>query len=138
MNLDQQVNFVTKTDGRGYWSTTAKTVRINRVELAYVDEDTNDFGELRAYFDPKEWNISSDGLIYTDMSWKHSFLTCMENELGFSPEAILDVCFSEQGMQGYDYVSMDVGPQFIAECEALTVWLREGAKVTCTKSVGVL
>ena len=116
--FDRKVNFVTLTDGKGYWSSTVKTVPINRVRLAYVDEDGT-FGELRAYFDPKEWDVDADGLIYTDMMWKHSFLACMENVLGFSPEAILDVSYSEQGMQGDNYVSMDVGPQFITECDAL-------------------
>ncbi len=116
--FDQPVNFYTVTDGRGYWSKKVKTVGINRVRLAYVS-DEGDFGELRAYFDPKEWNIDTDGLIYTDMMWKHSFLTCMENVLGFSPEATLDVSYSEQGMQGDNYVSMDVGPQFLIECDVL-------------------
>jgi hypothetical protein len=116
--FDQTVNFRTLTDGRGYWSKQVKTVGINRVRLAYVS-DESDFGELRAYFDPKEWNVDTDGLIYTDMMWKHSFLTCMENVLGFSPDATLDVSYSEQGMQGHNYVSMDVGPQFLLECDAL-------------------
>ena len=43
----------------------------------------------------------------------------MENVLGFGPDAILDVSYSEQGMQGHNYVSMDVGKQFILECNAL-------------------
>lgn len=120
MNFDQKVNFVTKTNGRGYWSGKAKTVHINRVALAYVD-DEGDFGELRAYFDPKEWDVDTDGLIYTDMAWKHSFLTCMET-LGFSADAILAINYSEQGMQDYNYVSMDVGEDFIKECEALYRW----------------
>ena len=88
------------------------------MRLASVD-DEGEFGELRAYFDPAEWNTDTDGLIYTDMMWKHSFLTCMENVLGFSPDATLDVSYSEQGMQGHNYVSMDVGPQFLLECDAL-------------------
>ena len=118
MNFDRQVNFVTKTSGRGYWSKAVKTVRINRVELAYVSDD-GEFGELRAYFNPREWNVDQNGLIYSDMGWKHTFLTCMENEFEFSPDAILDVSYSEQGMQGLNYVSMDVGEQFIIECDAL-------------------
>ena len=116
--FDRKVNFMTLTDGKGYWSKTVKTVPINRVRLAYVD-DEGTFGELRAYFDPRDWNTDEDGLIYTDMMWKHSFLTCMENVMGFSPDAILDVSYSEMGMQGENYVSMDVGSQFILECNAL-------------------
>jgi hypothetical protein len=116
--FDRRVNFVTKTSGDGYWSIQIKTVRINRVELAYVNEEGT-FGELRAYFDTGDWDIDNDGLIYSDMGWKHSFLTCMENYFSLSADAILDLSYSEQGMQGVDYVSMDVGPQFILECGAL-------------------
>lgn len=116
--FDRTVNFVTKTAGTGYWSKAVKTVRVNRVELAYVD-DVAPVGELRVYFDTQDWDVDADGLIYTDMGWKHTFLTCMENEFGFSPDAILDTSYSEQGMQGYDYVSMDVGAQFLLECDAL-------------------
>ena len=53
------------------------------------------------------------------MGWKHSFLTCMEKTFGFSPDAILDVSYTEQGMQGTDYVSLDVGQTFLNECAPL-------------------
>lgn len=120
MHFDRQVNFVTKTDGGGYWSTAIRTVRVNRVELVSVTtEEYATYGELRVYFDRQDWDVNQDGLIYSDMGWKHSFLTCMENEFDFSPDAILDVSYTEQGMQGADFVSMDVGEQFIMECDAL-------------------
>ena len=115
--VDQTVNFRTRTNGTGYWSPKQKFVTINRIELAYVD-DEEQFGELRAYFDPAEWDIDNDGLIYSDPGWKRSFLTCLES-MGFSTDAILHVSYSEQGMQGGNYVSMDVGSDFIQECEAL-------------------
>ena len=115
--FDQTVNFRTRTNGTGYWSPKQKFVTINRIELAYVD-DEEQFGELRAYFDPAEWDIDNDGLIYSDPGWKRSFLTCLES-MGFSTDAILHVSYSEQGMQGGNYVSMDVGSDFIQECEAL-------------------
>ena len=115
--FDQTVNFRTRTNGTGYWSPKQKFVTINRIELAYVD-DEEQFGELRAYFDPAEWDIDNDGLIYSDMGWKASFLKCLES-MGFSTDAILHVSYSEQGMQGGNYVSMDVGSDFIHECEAL-------------------
>ena len=116
--FDRRVNFVTRTDGNGYWSKAVKTITINRVRLAYVSDD-HEYGELRAYFDVKDWDVNRDGLIYSDMGWKHSFLTCMESYFGLSPDAILDVSYTEQGMQGKDYVSMDVGKQFLIECDAL-------------------
>lgn len=129
MNFDRSVNFVTKTNGQGYWSDVSKTVRINRVCLAYVD-DSGTFGELRAYFDPKEWDVDNDGLIYSDMGWKHSFLTCLENDLSFSADAILAVSYTEQGMQGVDYVSMDVGEDFLRECEPMYTWTIRKQPVT--------
>lgn len=115
--FDQTVNFRTQTNGRGYWSSTAKFVTVNRVRLAYLDDD-GDFGELRAYFDPAEWDVDNDGLIYTDRAWMQSFKACM-NTLGFSDRALEAVAYSEQGMQGDNFVSMDVGITFIRECEAL-------------------
>lgn len=118
MKFDRRVNFVTKTDGSGYWSKAAKTVRINRVQLAYVSGD-HDHGELRVYFDTRDWDVNRDGLIYSDMMWKHTFLTCMESHFGFGPDAILDVSYTEQGMQGRDFVSLDVGQNFLIECNAL-------------------
>lgn len=130
MKFDRKVNFVTKTDGNGYWSIQIKTVRIIRVELAYVSDD-KDFGELRAYFDTRDWDVDNDGLIYSDMGWKHTFLTCMEKEFGFSPDAILDVSYTEQGMQGTDFVSMDVGQQFLNECNALYRFAVHREAVNC-------
>ena len=116
MIFDRKVNFRTRTDGKGYWSSKQKFVTINRIQLAYVD-DEEQFGELRAYFDPKERDIFNDGLIYSDMGWKASFLKCLET-MGFSTDAILHVSYSEQGMQGVNYVSMDVQEDFICECDA--------------------
>jgi len=57
-------------------------------------------------------------LIYTDRAWMSSFLSCMAT-LGFSVQALADIDYSEAGMQGDNFVSMDVGGDFIRECEAL-------------------
>ena len=115
--FDQTVNFITHTNGRGYWSTVSGCVKIDRVRLAYLDDEL-DFGELRAYFDAREWNTNTDGLIYTDPTWIQSFRNCMAT-LGFSESALQDIDYSEAGMQGSNYVSMDVGGDFVRECEAL-------------------
>ena len=115
--FDQTVNFRTQTNGRGYWSSTAKFVTVNRVRLAYLNDD-GDFGELHAYFDPAEWDVDNDGLIYTDRAWMQGFKECMKT-LGFSDAAVNDIHYSEQGMQGDNFVSMDVTGAFIRECDAL-------------------
>lgn len=115
--FDREVNFVTRTSGDGYWSIQIKTVRINRVIVASVSDD-GEFGELRAYFDPAEWDIDNDGLIYSDMGWMRSFSSCMAT-LGFSVQALADITYTEQGMQGESYVSLDVGSDFLTQCTPL-------------------
>lgn len=116
--FDRAVNFITCTDGEGYWSTVArKSVRINRVTVASVSDD-GEFGELRAYFDMQDWNVKSDGLIYSDQAWLRSFSSCMAT-MGFSGQALADITYTEQGMQGESYVSMDVGHDFLTQCTPL-------------------
>jgi hypothetical protein len=115
--FDRPVNFRTQTNRSGYWSSTAKFVTVNRVRLAYLDKEC-DFGELRAYFDPAEWDVDNDGLIYTDRAWMQGFQECMKT-VGFSDEAVEAISYSEQGMQGDNFVSMDVTGAFVRECEAL-------------------
>jgi hypothetical protein len=118
MDFDRKVSFITRTDGKGYWSTVArKSIRINRVAVASVSDD-GEYGELRAYFDESEWNVESDGLIYSDQAWMKSFRSCMAT-LGFSVQALAAISYTEQGMQGTDYVSLDVGQDFLAECTPL-------------------
>jgi hypothetical protein len=118
MDFDRKVSFVTRTDGRGYWSTVArKSIRINRVAVASVS-DNGEYGELRAYFDESEWNVESDGLIYSDQAWMKSFRSCMAT-LGFSVQALAAISYTEQGMQGTEYVSLDVGRDFLTQCTPL-------------------
>jgi hypothetical protein len=118
MDFDRKVSFVTRTDGKGYWSTVArKSIRIDRVAIASVSDD-GEYGELRAYFDESEWNVESDGLIYSDQAWMRSFRSCMAT-LGFSVQALAAISYTEQGMQGTEYVSLDVGQDFLTECTPL-------------------
>lgn len=104
---------ICKTNGRGYWSGVTKDVPIQRIELAWYN-DRMDFGELQVYFDPKDWDITRDGLIYTDPQWESDFKELLK-KIGFSQEAANDVNYSEQGMQNVKYVSLDVGLPFIRE-----------------------
>lgn len=96
------------TGGGGYWSNTQKAVDITDMKLGYVSDDL-DFGELRVYFDTKTWDVSELGLIYTDRQFERElreFLT----QHGLVGK---DVSYSEQGMQGDNYVSCDVGKKFL-------------------------
>jgi hypothetical protein len=104
----RKVKAILSTNGSGYWSEVAKDVKVIGYDLAYVDED-NEFGELRVYFDTKTWDCNEDGLIYTDRKFKAQLMDLM-TRLGFDGE---DIDYSEQGMQGSNFVSFDVCESFI-------------------------
>lgn len=96
------------TIGDGYWSDVAKSVNVVNMRLgSYISEEL-DFGELCVYFD-KNWDVRKDGLIYTDSL----FLKELREFLGKHGLPGDDVDYSEQGMQGDDYVSLDVGAKFL-------------------------
>lgn len=117
MVFNKQVFWQTHTGGNGLWSDAVKAIQVMRVELAYCN-DEGDFGELRAYFNTSHWNVEVDGLIYTDDVWINEFRALMRS-LGFTRNAVNDITFSEQGMQGDDFVSMDVGEDFLREVEPM-------------------
>jgi len=102
-------NTILHTNGKGLWSASTKPVCVVGYELGYINEEA-DFGELKVYFDEATWDVETDGLIYTDDQFLSELLAFLSNG-GFNS---IDVSYSEQGMQGYDYVSLDVGEHFIA------------------------
>lgn len=102
-------NVVIHTDGSGYWSVHKRGVRVVGYELAYVNDEA-DFGELRVYFDEDTWDIADHGLIYTDQR----FIAELREWLASQGLDAADVAYSEQGMQGEDYVSLDVDGAFIS------------------------
>lgn len=121
MEFTKQVNWQTHTDGKGYWTTVEKPVTVLEVYLrnvAYINDEDNSYGELCARFDTKTWNCDENGLIYTDPRWIDEFRGLMRS-LGFSRKACDDITYSEQGMQGYNFVSMDVGEDFMREVEPM-------------------
>ena len=104
---------VFNTNGKGYWSPVATAVTITDMRISYLD-DEKDFGELCVHFDTATWNTEHDGLIYTDNQFLNELrvFLCTHGLVGD------DVSYSEQGMQGDDYVSLDIGGKFIASWEA--------------------
>ena len=104
--LKERVYF--ETCGDGYWSNVSKEVDIEDMRVAYVN-DERDFGELRVYFDTGDWDVEKDGLIYTDSYFLEQVQVFLEQQgiVG------ADVDYSEQGMQGDNYVSFDVGQAFL-------------------------
>ncbi len=102
------------TDGkRGLWSDVARAVTITDIQLGKGtvwegEPDSKAFGELRVYFDMSTWDTRKDGLIYTD----HQFVKELRAFLDAHGLPGKDVSYSEQGMQGDDYVSLDAGGKF--------------------------
>ena len=108
----QAVTF--NTNGLGYWSRAVKAVGIVDMQVAYIN-DERDFGELRVYFNTQDWDVNTDGLIYTDKQWRNELQAFLDAH-GLPGK---DVCYSEQGMQGDNYVSLDIlGAKFLRAWEA--------------------
>jgi hypothetical protein len=103
-----KVNATLNTNGNGYWSRTVAAVEITALQLAYINDEL-DFGELRVYFNTKTWDVNKQGLIYTDKQFMRELKELLTAK-GFDSK---DVSYSEQGMQGDNYVSCDVGERFI-------------------------
>jgi hypothetical protein len=103
-----KVNATLQTSGDGYWSNLQRSVEITHLQLAYTNDEL-DFGELRVRFNTKTWDVNKDGLIYTD----NLFLAQLKDFLTAKGFDASDVTYSEQGMQGDNYVSLDVGECFI-------------------------
>jgi hypothetical protein len=110
------------TDGKGHWSEEARAVDITKLKIGFNNQGMFPgepfYGELQAYFEgsgftKNSWNVRAYGLIYTDKQWLREFRAGLR-AVGFSRRAVQDVQYSEQGMQGDDYVSFDIGAAFWA------------------------
>ena len=102
---------ILNTNGNGLWSDVERAVRIENMVLdvgTEYEDDKTIFGEFRVYFNTEDWDTAEDGLIYTDKG----FLAELRAFLDAHGLPGKDVCYSEQGMQGDDYVSLDAGTDF--------------------------
>jgi len=99
------------TNGKGLWSDKATAVSITSLDLQYISNE-RDFGELCVHFNTQDWDVDTDGLIYTDPLFKTELRAYLQT-LGFTAEEANDVEYSEAGMQCEHYVSCDVGLDFI-------------------------
>ena len=104
-----QVYTTLHTAGTGLWSNTAQAVNITKLDLQYCNPE-KDFGELCVYFN--NWDTAKNGLVYTDKLFISELRTYLQT-LGFTAAEAQDVSYSEQGMQTDEYVSCDVGLDFI-------------------------
>lgn len=102
-----------QTAGDGYWSERAAAVRVTELKLGWID-DEEEYGELCVHFNTDDWRVNEHGLIYTDKQFMKE-LRAYCNSIGLAGDSI---DYSEQGMQGDNYVSCDVGKKFIASYKA--------------------
>jgi hypothetical protein len=100
--------FVCKTHGNGYWSNEELKTTVKKInfEVAYFSEDSVTL-YVEVFFSQREWNIETDGLIYTDTNWIKDF----SKNFVKLPEVknlvkMKDIDYTEQGMQGDNYVSL--------------------------------
>ena len=122
------VNATLHTNGQGYWSETAKAVTVTGIYVPYIAEDA-EFGELCVYFNTDTWDVNKDGLIYTD----EQFMLELRDLLAAMGLDAKDVEYSEQGMQGDNYVSCDVGASFINTYRAKYPQAYEQAYADCNE-----
>jgi hypothetical protein len=108
------IDKVLNTDGRGYWSSESRAVRLVGLDIRPYEDGGC---ELRAIFDTSTWDVERHGLIYTD----ERFELELREFLGSLGLPARTVRYSEQGMQGDDYVSFDAGAGFADAWGSATV-----------------
>jgi hypothetical protein len=104
-----KINQKFKTNGKGLWSTSKVDVLVTELS---VNKYNDKFGELKAFYNPQNWDIQNQGLIYTDPNWLKELKEHLKTK-GFTDSEVNDISYSEQGMQGDDFVSMDIGGDFL-------------------------
>lgn len=107
----EKIDAVFHTAGTGLWSGESRAVKI--VAISVDPPDLLGIPELRVWFDTDTWDVMSDGLIYTDPQFEHEVQQYLLST-GFS-EAAAEVGYSEQGMQGREYVSFDAPEELTIE-----------------------
>jgi len=110
-----------KTDGSTLYARTTDAekpvpVKVTKVELVAFNNsgpccvyDTQDGWNLvvKAYFDTKTWNVGNMGDLVTDKGFEKNFRAELEKQ-GYPVGRPRNLSWSEQGMQGKNYVMFDV------------------------------
>lgn len=107
------------TDGMSVWTNVKGKVKVVDIDVENISGSS---GELKIYFDESSWSIFKNGLIYSDETWIKELRWFLQVKKKYSRSAVMDIDYSEQGMQGDDYVSLDCGPKFLSE------WFAKQAK----------
>lgn len=123
--ITPKLRTILHTCGNGCWSNIMKSVQVSKVKLRVSVDDpeqdilsTNSYYELKVFFTKKTWDLEKHGLIYTDELFIKELRKWFKNIglLGY-------VYYTEQGMQGDNYVSCDVDKKFVKS------WIKAGHKI---------
>jgi hypothetical protein len=110
--MNKNLKLAAGVAGDGFWTEWNGVIHgVLRFKVFEPDESTSGFAEGRFYID--HWD-ESHGLIYTDSL----FISDIQNglkQLGFKHWEGIN--YSEAGMQGNDYVSMDASYELAKEAE---------------------
>lgn len=96
-------SFTIETSGKGLWSREKRKVKVTDVSIG-----EGGMHEVRVYFSKKSWDPDEHGLIYTDPL----FIKQLRKHLiqnGVPKKVAADLDYTEQGMQGDNYVSLEYG-----------------------------
>jgi hypothetical protein len=89
----------------------AVTLYLTAVLQVWADDDGRHVtGSLLGYFDTESWDVSKDGLMYTDRAVEDAVNAHLA-ELGLSRGAI----WSEHGAQSAEFVDFDMSDALIAQ-----------------------
>ena len=100
--MKKSLKLTCRVTGDGYWGAGECTVTGQlRFKTYEPDDNTTGFAEARFYLD--DWDADEQGLIYSDSLFIQDLQDGL-NRLGIAGRGI---DYSESGMQGDDYVSMD-------------------------------
>lgn len=116
-----------KTNGYGFWSDHTGKISHSKAVICLSHYQLNEylfqrgklFGELRVFFSKEDWDIDRLGLIYTHTQWLRDLKKNLI-ALGFSKSSVNRIDYSEQGMQGDDFVSLDVHEAFLLQNQEIS------------------
>jgi len=103
------------TKGDGYWSSDKRTVATSKIEMEVGEAYVDLWGYrailpvyFRAFFPKRSWDTDKYGLIYTDSLWLKDFREQFKTRFPAMAWMANKIDYTEQGMQGDNYVSLVV------------------------------
>ena len=103
------------TKGDGYWSSDKRTVATSKIEMEVGEAYVDLWGYrvclpvyFRAFFPKRSWDTDKYGLIYTDSLWLKDFREQFKTRFPAMAWMAGKIDYTEQGMQGDNYVSLVV------------------------------